>query len=395
MKKIYTLSILLAIAGVSSFGQITTNGLFAFYPFNGNAIDSSGNGQDGVVVEATPTTDKLGNSDGAYLFNGYSSYIEFPNNFDSLSRTLDLWFYAFDADYSYSYGAIFQSDNTVLKYGNTGVAIKDLDGQKKLLLTISGTSDTVNLKLNSWNNIAITLDSDKVVRYYYNGHFIRSKSFVNYVHSVNGIQASIIGASRSEDNQYFHGKIDDIRFYNRSLTDSEISSIYHENCNSATLKLDTTTYYVSSSDFQQISPKVYQDKTDSFNSAGGCDSLIIHYSKFIFKPSHYTDTTYTSVEDTLKFNITLSGISAPDNITEMKVYPNPTKDYLWIDCGDYIKMSNYHLNLTNISSTVLWSTIVTDEKFSINLSGYSKGIYFLEIFDDTNTKLDVKKIILQ
>ena len=67
MKKLLLLSVLL-IAG-SSFGQVPnyvpTNGLLGWWPFNGNANDESGNGNDGTVNGATLTTDRFGVSNKA------------------------------------------------------------------------------------------------------------------------------------------------------------------------------------------------------------------------------------------------------------------------------------------------------------------------------------------
>ena len=51
------------------------NSLLAYYPFNGNANDESGNGNNGVVSGATLVDDRLGNTDSAYYFNGTSDYI--------------------------------------------------------------------------------------------------------------------------------------------------------------------------------------------------------------------------------------------------------------------------------------------------------------------------------
>ena len=52
--------------------QIPTSGLVAYYPFNGNANDNSGNGNNGIVTNATLTTDRFGNANSAYNFNGNS-----------------------------------------------------------------------------------------------------------------------------------------------------------------------------------------------------------------------------------------------------------------------------------------------------------------------------------
>ena len=64
-------SILLAsqvLAGLS-------DSLVAYYPFTGNATDSSGNGNDGTNNGATPSTDRFGNANSAMSFDGASDYI--------------------------------------------------------------------------------------------------------------------------------------------------------------------------------------------------------------------------------------------------------------------------------------------------------------------------------
>ncbi|HSY17586.1 MAG TPA: hypothetical protein VK815_04590, partial [Candidatus Acidoferrales bacterium] len=50
-----------------------TNGLVAYYPFNGNAHDSSGCHNNGSVIGATLTPDRFGNPNSAYQFVGDGS----------------------------------------------------------------------------------------------------------------------------------------------------------------------------------------------------------------------------------------------------------------------------------------------------------------------------------
>jgi hypothetical protein len=47
---------------------VPANGLVGWWPFNGNANDESGNGSNGTVNGATPTTDRNGNENSAYNF---------------------------------------------------------------------------------------------------------------------------------------------------------------------------------------------------------------------------------------------------------------------------------------------------------------------------------------
>ena len=73
---------------------VPTNGLVGYWPFNGNANDESGNGNNGTVNGATLTTDRFGNSNSAYSFDGINDYI--GTNLSGItgqnSRTISFWF---------------------------------------------------------------------------------------------------------------------------------------------------------------------------------------------------------------------------------------------------------------------------------------------------------------
>jgi hypothetical protein len=58
----------------------TNDGAVAYYPFNGNANDESGNGYHGTVYNAKLTTDRFNNPNSAYYFDGTNDYIEIPNS---------------------------------------------------------------------------------------------------------------------------------------------------------------------------------------------------------------------------------------------------------------------------------------------------------------------------
>src|SRR5450631_1606614 len=68
------LAVLLTNATAQSF---LTNGLVAYYPFNGNANDASGNGINGTVNGATLIPDRFGIANRAYSFNGVDNYVGF------------------------------------------------------------------------------------------------------------------------------------------------------------------------------------------------------------------------------------------------------------------------------------------------------------------------------
>jgi len=57
-----------------------SDGLIAYYPFNGNANDEAGYGYHGIVYGATPTLDRFGNFSAAYYFDGIEDFILIKNN---------------------------------------------------------------------------------------------------------------------------------------------------------------------------------------------------------------------------------------------------------------------------------------------------------------------------
>ena len=88
------ISIVLIVISISiEIGYADLNeGLVAYYPFNGNANDESGNGNHGSVHGATLTVDRCGMPDRAYRFNG-SDYIDLGNGTVNVAGdlTLSLW----------------------------------------------------------------------------------------------------------------------------------------------------------------------------------------------------------------------------------------------------------------------------------------------------------------
>ena len=84
----YSVAVSNAVTGVVSTGALlnltgapdpTTNGLVAYYPFNGNVKDASGNGYDGTNFNVTMGTNRFGVASAAGQFNGTSSYVILPS----------------------------------------------------------------------------------------------------------------------------------------------------------------------------------------------------------------------------------------------------------------------------------------------------------------------------
>ena len=88
MKQISFWVSLLILLGNQCLLAGLNDGLVAYYPFNGNANDASGNGNNGTVCGAVLTTNRFGVPNSAYDFDGATTYIRVPDS-DSLELTND------------------------------------------------------------------------------------------------------------------------------------------------------------------------------------------------------------------------------------------------------------------------------------------------------------------
>ena len=114
---------------------VPTTGLVAYYGFNGNANDLSGNGNNGTVTGATLTTDRFGNNSSAYSFNGANNQIAIANstslniqNFNGISMAVWVKYNVLSSPSALLnfHQGDGQNINYVLEYGNT-YSIKVLD----------------------------------------------------------------------------------------------------------------------------------------------------------------------------------------------------------------------------------------------------------------------------
>jgi hypothetical protein len=92
------------LVAVASFGLLLTNanaqsfltnGLVAYYPFNGNANDASGNGNNGTIVGATLVTNRFGQANSAFKFIAANNSVvatSFMPPTGTSARTFSIWF---------------------------------------------------------------------------------------------------------------------------------------------------------------------------------------------------------------------------------------------------------------------------------------------------------------
>jgi len=204
------------------------NGLIAYYPFNGNANDASSNGYNGNVLGATLTADRFGNVNSAYSFNGINNYILLPDTFDFKSKSISVWFYT--SSITSNLVNIYSYDHPNLLYGFSYLSLQAINGIDDIQYACANILgiDTVDISTNAWHN-AVTVLNDSISKYYLDSKLVGQKSIKSYVTSNQGYNNFILGSSRMLNNRYFAGIIDEVRIYNRALTEKEILEIKNLN----------------------------------------------------------------------------------------------------------------------------------------------------------------------
>ncbi len=205
------------------------SGLVAYYPFNGNADDESGNNLHGTIIgDVESATDRYGNINSAYEFPGEPfNYIRVEHN-ELLSFnefTLNAWIYT---DSDYGYGQIIQKERDIIN-GHYGLYTAGVVGTV-LYGGINGASTSEPLT-GIWHMVTGTIKNDSA-KFYINGNLV-ADTILSYPYQHIGSGPLTIGMHYYEGvpNYYtypYKGKIDDIRIYNRSLSIFEIDSLYRE-----------------------------------------------------------------------------------------------------------------------------------------------------------------------
>ena len=221
---------------------VSTNGLVGWWPFTGNASDSSGYGLNGIVSGATLTIDRFGNANKAYSFNGASSKITGATS--SLlnlahNRTVSVWIKSTDST----------SDAGIVGYlsnGHNGYQILLRSTGKLSSMEDNWTGGANNPPTNGWNYANSTNSNYLNDRVWHNVVSVRSNDTTrmyidgvlqNYILTTlvpNFTSSSIIIGSTNGLSQYFKGSIDEIGIWSRALTPLEITKLNYGCPNSIT-----------------------------------------------------------------------------------------------------------------------------------------------------------------
>ncbi len=206
--------------------------LAAYYPFNGDASDSSGYGNHGEVFGAQLTEDRFGRDESAYHFDGSGDFIEINNPEQLHSRkNLSVSFWARGASKDTAFVGLISKTNMQ----PFGIAI---DNGDRMLFSISDNRiplnmvvNNLNVNANEWYQYIAVFKAGEYMRLFQNGIEIGTLygSIPSRMDLTSGsilFGATEIVTETKIDTLFFNGDIDDIRFYNYDLTPDDASELY-------------------------------------------------------------------------------------------------------------------------------------------------------------------------
>ena len=326
-----------------------TNGLVGYWPFCGNANDDSGHGNNGIVNGATLTTDRFGNANSAYSFDGIGNYIQtncqgvLGNDY----RTISFWAKTNSSleMAAFSYGASTTKGNRFDGYFNFNLVgcTANIAGGAVNYSTPSPVND------NNWHNYIYVVNqlNSQVnnIKIYQDG-ILLTNVLNTYDPNTNINTLSEIGLRFGKTTypgipSNFNGQLDDFGFWNRVLNQQEITQLYNQN--------------------------------QCMTNITVTDTLVINVGQL-----SYTNPIYYA-----------------NNIT---LYPNPANTQVNISFTNITDLTGGQIKIINSLGQQVATTPITlsGTNTTMPLTTWGgTGLYFVQILNAQGIVVDVKKIILQ
>lgn len=212
-----------------------TEGLAAYYPFNGNALDESGNFLHGIVHGASMSTDRFGNPNSAYSFDGVDDFIALADEFDFAEKSVSFHFKAnsipsfdFENNSLTSWSSLTACANSQLQYGGSQICLSNVAGVDKIWMRRVGMTPTPDPSIVSapidkskWYHVCALYTQDSI-KLYIDGQLVGAYQYEILIIPNAGATHMVLGAGRLENMRFLDGSMDDLYIHNRILEEGEI-----------------------------------------------------------------------------------------------------------------------------------------------------------------------------
>ena len=347
MKKIFFITLLLVIS-LFSFSQVpsyvSSVNLVAWYSFDGNSADSSGNGNHLTNMGGTTlTTDRFGDTSAAYSFDGVNDHLTITSPSFQMSETgaytISVW-----VNYSISPGGwVFAHGLTQGAGGGTGMFCQ--------FMTATAAPDfqwRTNKQGSAWQTLSVTPTAalntwEHWVAVYNNKNMVLYRNGVQagtFTYASSGAVAATmpfsLGTNLDRTGSFLNGKLDDIGIWMRALSASEVANLFNP-CTTVSGPIDTVSSCVS---YTTISGNTYTSTGtyfDTLQTVSGCDSILT------------LNLTINNVNTSVTTNV--------DSMTSNAI----SATYQWLDCDNGFSFISGETNqLFVASATGRYAVAVTE-----------------------------------
>jgi len=427
MKKKTLLMTAIAIFGLATItmaqtipSYVPTNGLVGWWPFNGNANDESGNGNNGTVNGATLTSDRFENAAKAYSFDGVDDLIQTPNNSLAGSFSISGWYkmptyninslgandFIFFCNHS---GINDNNRNVLVGYRNFGLEYGHstyIQDNSSNMTGYYGLNDIPTA--NVWHHIVFIFENGVSVKMYLDNNLVYSNISVISNSSLPSLPF-FFGVGIATQFNFFQGQLDDFAVWNRVLSSQEITDLYNgcqlavnTNPTNQTITVNNNAQFtVGSSD----PGATYQWQTDlgvgfqNLNSVGQYsgttnDTLTVSNVtmsnnnqpfRCIINSGSCSDTSNVAVL-TVNNNV---GINETSQDKLFSVFPNPAQSIINVSAYSLLIGSVY--SIYDNTGRIVLSGKLNAESTTIELGNLSGGIYMFTIGENMKQTFKVIK----
>ncbi len=404
---------------------IPNTNLIAWFPFSGNTLDNSGNGNNGTNNGATLTTDRFGNANNAYSFDGITNYVQI--NLNSINNYLPtntaitsvVWVKTADQNgplvslrggdsvYDFNIGTLA---DIVVDPGRYGILVRDDQ-------TCCGTGNNIfgsSVADNNWHMLAVVRNSLGTITCYKDGKLEatsisgQSGSMTFKYMALGAELLWILEGGKIIDNNigqlFYKGILDDVRIYGKALNISEIQALYNETNVGTPLPLILTSLnakaIITGNQINWGIANVTNVKTITIERSGAdknftplailATTITQHIDNNPLNGDNYyrlRSTDYNGSTNTYDKIAFVKGLR-----NEINFYPNPiTSGVLNVVAGS-AKLQYVAVFNLNGKKVVFVNSINSPNKVALNTHGLAKGVYLLEICSEKSTI--IKKVIV-
>lgn len=388
------LSALLLIVGVVQAqipNYVPQNGLQAFWPFTGNANDITANAYASTIFGATLTTDRFGNPNAAYAFNGVSDYIvsSYTGIQGNAARAVSFWAKKIDNSTcsAVSWGGNVQGTRYDCMFNYAGLG-PTADCAYGAITYQSPSSPNDNL----WHHYVYQYSGNNLsdVQIYMDAVLVTATvSTYNPTTplNTNSDYNVTFGRVYFQPELFMYGSIDEIGIWNRTLTLCEIRTLYASSLSNVPQVVNSQSTVCTG---QAVTYSV--SGATSYTWSGGGNGPSKTYTALPSTTVSVTANNTTSgCTSTFTFSpklVSCTGITEEEK-TEVSVWPNP---------------ASYSVSFKGISSNCSLSIydcmgrtvlLVTENFDKIDISNLAVGLYTVQISGKHNSQQKQFKLIIQ